>query len=381
MKLLHLADLHLGLKLNGYDLAEDQAYILQQIVDYVREERPQAVLIAGDVYDRSVPAEGALGLFETFLRRLAELGSLVFVIAGNHDSAARLSFGKDFFSAGGVYLAPAFAGTLAKVSLADEYGPVNIYLLPFVRPAMVRRFFPQLELADYNAALAAVLATAPLDPSQRNVLVAHQYVQGSLFSGTDETIQVGGLDNAAAELFAPFDYTALGHIHRPQAIGGRENLRYAGTPLKYSVKELGQQKSLPLVELGPKGSLEIRLLPLTPLRELVQLRGSYQELMSQAYYSQRRRDDYIQFLLTDTEEVPEAMRKLQSVYSHPLSLKYAGKRGQAPLPQGGSAAARSPMELFAAFYRQQQGQDLSPQQQAVLRETLATVEEAGHEAH
>ncbi len=376
MKLFHLADLHLGLRLNGYDLREDQGYILDEIAAYAEEERPEAVLIAGDVYDRSVPAESAMDLFETFLQKLTDLGCKVMVIAGNHDSVTRLSFGKDFFVRSGVYLAPAFAGKVQKITLQDEYGPVNFFLLPFIRPASVRRFFPEKEIVDYNGALNAALGTAELDLKERNVLAAHQYVQGSLFSGTDELIQVGGLDNAAAELFSAFDYTALGHIHRPQAVGGRENLRYAGTPLKYSGKEIGQQKSLTVVELGPKGSLAQMLLPLIPLRDLVQLKGSYRELMDPTFYASRSRDDFIQFVLTDEEEVPEAMRKLQSVYSRPLSLTYEKRRRRAAAAApGAEARPRSPMELFAAFYFQQQGEPLKEKQLAVLKETLEKAEE------
>ena len=373
MKLFHLSDLHLGIKLNGFNLIEDQRYILERILEYVQEEQPQAVLLAGDVYDKSVPPEEAVALFDYFLNRLAALNTAVCIIAGNHDSMERLAFAGRLLRRSGVYIAPAYDGKISSVSFTDEYGKVCVYLLPFLRPAAVRHFFPEAKIENYNDALQTVLAQADLDVSCRNVLVGHQYVCGSLFSGTDELIEVGGLDNAGVELFADFDYTALGHIHRPQDIGGNKRLRYSGTPLKYSLAEVGQEKSVTVVELGAKGDVRTRLLPLRPLRDVRLLRGPYNELISREFYSALNTDDYVQIVLTDEDEVPDAMRKLQGVYRHILSLKYANRRTEedgADIEAPEDAGRKPPIDLFKEFYLLQNNQECSGAQEAVLQALL-----------
>ena len=376
MKFFHLSDLHLGIKLNGFNLIEDQRYILERVLDYVREERPQAVLLAGDIYDKSVPPEEAVALFDYFLNRLAALAVTVCIIAVYHDSMERLAFGGRLLERSGVHIAPAYDGRIARVRFTDEFGEVYVHLLSFLRPATVRHLFPEAKIENYNDALQTALAQAELEEGARNVLVAHQYVCGSLFSGTDEIIEVGGIDNAGVELFAAFDYTALGHIHRPQDIGGSKALRYSGTPLKYSLAEIDQEKSVTVLELGAKGDVRTRLLPLKPLREVLLLRGAYDELISRDFYSRLDTEAYVQLVLTDEEEVPDAMRKLQGVYRHVLGLRYENRRtAQTACEAPESGARKPPLELFREFYAWQNNQECSAEQEAVLQALLEEVKE------
>ena len=283
MKLIHLSDLHLGKRVNEFSMLEDQAYILMKILNVIDDEQPDAVLIAGDVYDKTVPSAEAVELFDDFLVRLASRSfrgrSLqIFVISGNHDSPERLAFGGRLMDARGVHLSPVYSGSVKPVTLSDEFGPVNIYMLPFVKPVTVRRFFPDAKIENYTDAIAAAVGSMGIDTSGRNVLIAHQFVTGAERSESED-VSVGGMDNVDVTVFDGFDYVALGHIHGPQNIGS-ERVRYCGTPLKYSFSEAAHRKSVTVVELGEKGSLAVRTVPLIPKRDMVDLRGRYDELMS-----------------------------------------------------------------------------------------------------
>ena len=263
MKLLHLSDLHLGKRVNEFSMLEDQAYILTKILNTIDDEKPDAVLIAGDVYDKSVPSAEAVGLFDDFLVKLAKKQVPAFVISGNHDSPERLAFANRLIDASGIHLSPVYSGDVRPVTLTDAFGPVHIYMLPFVKPAHVRRFFPDEEIISYTDALAAAIRQMDPDLSARNVLLTHQFVTGAERSESEE-ISVGGTDNVDASVFEGFDYVALGHIHGPQNIGS-ERIRYCGTPLKYSFSEASHKKSVTVAELGEKGSLTVRTVPLLPM--------------------------------------------------------------------------------------------------------------------
>ena len=276
MKFLHLGDLHIGKRLNNISLLEDQRYILGQILDIAREERPDAVLIAGDVYDRTLPPAEAVTLLDDFLTALAGEKIPVFLISGNHDSAERLAFGGRLLSEGGVYLSPVYDGELTPHLLKDEYGTVAVWLLPFIRPAHVRAVYPDAEITSYTQAVQTALAQAA-PAADRQVLVAHQFVTGAAPGGSEE-FAVGGVENVDASVFDAFDYVALGHIHSAQEIRGAGTIRYCGAPLAYSVSEAGQEKSVTIAELGKKGEVTVRTVPLSPLRRLRKIRGSYEEL-------------------------------------------------------------------------------------------------------
>ena len=376
MKFFHLSDLHLGKRLNEFSLIPDQAYILDQILVLAEEEQPDAVVIAGDVYDKAVPSAEAVSLFDEFLVRLARRNLDVFVISGNHDSPERIAFGSRLLDAAGIHLSPVYNGTVEPVTLRDEFGPVDFYLLPFVKPAHVRRFYPDEPTDTYTQALAAAVSHMALDKTRRNVLVTHQFVTGAARSDSEE-LSVGGADNVDGAVFEEFDYVALGHIHSPQHCGS-EKLRYCGTPLKYSFSEAKDQKSVTVVELKEKGSLTIRTLPLTPLHELTELKGSFQELTDPAFYENTtRQTDYVHLTLTDEEDIPDAVGKLRLIYQGLMKLDYDNTRTRSNQEITGAEITRtqSPLELFASFYELQNNQPMTAQQLVFLEELLDRAEE------
>lgn len=378
MKLMHLSDLHLGKRLNEFSLLEDQCFILQQLVELVRSEQPDCVLLAGDIYDKPVPPAEAVTLFDNFLNKLAQL-TTVCVTSGNHDSAERLAFGAQLMREGGVHFCGIYTGEPQCVTLQDAYGSVHIYLLPFLKPAHVRHCLTPEEaeqVTTYHEALRCAVERLHINAAERNVLVAHQFVTGAQTAGS-EAVNVGGVDNIGAEVFAAFDYTALGHIHRAQNVGS-ERVRYSGTPLKYSFAEWQQEKSVTLVELGEKGSVSVTALPLAPLRDLRKLRGSYEELMSKDFYDELPKDsdgllrDFYHLTLTDEEDVPDAVQKLRSVYKNLLQLEYDNKRTRTDNAIEGAerVVEKSPLELMEEFYQLQNNQALSEKQRSYLQGLL-----------
>ncbi|MGM9538176.1 MAG: exonuclease SbcCD subunit D [Candidatus Onthomonas sp.] len=360
MKFLHLSDLHLGKRLLGCSLLEDQRSILEQLLPIAKEA--DAVLIAGDVYDKAVPSAEAVALCDWFLTSLASQGTPVLLISGNHDSAQRLSFGARLMEGGGIHIAPVFSGAPEPVLFRDRWGEVAVYLLPFLKPVSVRQVYPEEEISSYQDALACVLSHMPLDPNRRNLLVAHQYVAGARQCQSEE-VSIGGLDQVDAGLFDAFDYVALGHLHTPQWVG-RETVRYCGTPLKYSFSEAGQDKSALLVTLEEKGAVWLEQRPLTPLRELSTLRGTYLELTDRRFYQDRNTQDYLHIVLTDEEDIPQALGRLRTVYPNLLSLEYDNRRtrsSQTVTPDG-ETHRRSPLELLADFYETQNNQPMGREQ-------------------
>lgn len=363
MKLIHLSDIHLGKRVNEFSMLEDQAHILKKILAVVDEEKPNGVLIAGDVYDKSVPSTEAVQLFDDFLVRLAERKLPVFIISGNHDSPERLSFANRLIDAVGIHLAPAYNGVVEPITLSDEYGPVNVYMLPFIKPAHVRGFFPNTEITGYSDAVAAAIGRMNIDKTQRNVLITHQFVTGAKRSDSEE-LSVGGTDNIGAEVFCDFDYVALGHIHGPQNMdSGR--IRYCGSPLKYSFSEAAQQKSVTVAELKEKGTLEIHTVPLIPRRDMVELKGSYQQLTLRKFYENTTyQEDYTHITLTDEEDIPDAVAKLRAVYHNLMKLDYDNTRTRhsAAISGAENVETRSPIDLFAEFYELQNGLPMSAEQ-------------------
>lgn len=374
MKLIHLSDLHLGKRVNDFPMLEDQAYILDRVLEIAGEEQPDAVLIAGDVYDKTVPSAEAVALLDDFLVKLADRSLPVLLISGNHDSPERLAFANRLMEGRGVYIAPVYHGEVSPVTLEDDCGPVDFWLLPFLKPAHIRRFFPEEGVESFTDAMACAIRHMPLDPARRNVLVTHQFVTGAARCESEE-VSVGGADNVDASVFAPFDYVALGHLHGPQNVGG-ERIRYCGTPLKYSFSEAGHQKSVTIVELGEKGSLEVRAVSLLPQRDMVELRGSFAQLKSPEFYGQVDRDAYVRVILTDENDIYDAMGQLRPVYPNLMALDYDNLRtrsGAVVLEE--ADVKRDPLELFADFYQQQNHQPMSEEQRRYLTELLETIQE------
>ena len=374
MKLIHLSDLHLGKRVNEFSMLEDQQYILEEILRIIDSEKPDGVLIAGDVYDKTVPSAEAVTLLDEFLVQLSKRDAQTFLISGNHDSAERLAFGGRLMEQSGVHIARVYNGVLAPLTLRDEYGPVDLYLLPFLRPVQVRRFFPVSEIATYTEAMAAVLGAADIDKTHRNVLVTHQFVTGAQTCDSEE-LSVGGTDNVDVSVFDDFDYVALGHIHGPQKIG-RETVRYCGTPLKYSFSEVGHKKSVTVVELAEKGSVAIRTVPLVPKRDMSELRGAYNELMLRENYEGKPfRNDYLRITLTDEEDIPNAVNNLRTVYPYIMRLDYDNRRTRTESHVDGAEQVerKRPLTLFEEFYESQNGQPMSEEQRSFAKQLMERI--------
>ncbi len=374
MKLLHTSDLHIGKRVNEFSMIEDQEYILNEMLKIADLHKPQGILIAGDIYDKGIPCVEAVNLFDWFLTELHKRKLSVFLVSGNHDSSERLNFGGRILEENQIHIAGSFHGKLEKVILADENGPVNIYLMPFVKPVMVRRYYPETEIETYQEAVEAILASADINDRERNILVAHQFITSGSSEperSDSEAVSLGGLDNIDASVFEVFDYVALGHIHGPQRIG-RETIRYAGSPLKYSFSEARQIKSVTMVEMGAKGEVRYEKIPLTPIRDMREIKGPIAALTDPKIYSKANTLDYIHATLTDEEEVYDAIGKLRSVYPNIMRLDFENSRSIWNTDAKLAAAdvdEKSAMELFAEFYESQNNVAL-PDKQRLIMENL-----------
>lgn len=374
MKFIHLSDIHLGKRVNGYSMLEDQKVILNQILNIIDEEKPQGILIAGDVYDKTIPPIEAVELFDDFLVRLAGRQIPVFIISGNHDSPERLAFGGRLLDTTGIHISPVYSGQVTPISLADDDGNVNLYMLPFVKPAHVRRFFPEEEIESYTDAVRVAVEQMAVDPEQCNVLVTHQFVTGAETSESEE-ISVGGTDNVDASVFADFDYVALGHIHGPQNIGS-EKVRYCGTPLKYSFSEAHHKKSVTVVELGQKGELGVRTVPLVPGHDMVELKGTYEELTAKQFYeSTTWQEDYVRITLTDEEDIVDAIGKLRVIYHNLMKLDYDNKRTRSSneITAVENMEKKSPLNLFGELYEKQNNAPMSQEQEIFMQELIEKI--------
>lgn len=377
MKFFHLSDLHLGRRMYEFSLIDDQKYILKETLRRTDEERPDAVVIAGDIYDRAVPSAEAVELFDSFLTELAGRHIPVLAIAGNHDSPERIAFGAGLMAPSGVHLSPVYNGRVEPVTLSDAYGEVRFYLLPFIKPAPVRRFYPDAVIESYTDALRCAVEHMDIDPSARNVLVTHQFVTGGVRSESED-ITVGGTDNVDAAVFDGFDYVALGHLHGAQRIG-RETLRYSGTPLKYSFAEKDQIKSITVVKLGAKGNVSVSSLPLTPRRDMREIRGTYIELTLRDSYAGTDTEDYIHAVLTDENDIPNALARLRSIYPNLMKLDYDNLRTRSSAVIAAEERHRTMTgaELFAELYEKQNGQKMSDEQNAYAESVFAVLREEG----
>lgn len=377
MKLFHLSDLHIGKRVNEFSMIEDQKYILKRILDLAEEEKPDGIILAGDIYDKQIPSAEAVQVFDEFITRLAGRAIPVFIISGNHDSAERLAFGGRLLNSRGIYLSPVYDGSVTKIPLKDQYGTVWIHLLPFIRPSTVRHVFENEAdlVTDVQTAAETVIRHMEVDLKDRNILVAHQFVTGASRCESED-VQVGGLDNIDAAVFTPFDYTALGHIHSPQNVG-TDRVRYCGTPLKYSFSEVDQEKSITVVELEKKGTVRTSLLPLKPLRDMRKLRGTYLELTDRSFYRDMNREDYIQVTLTDEDDVPDGLQKLRVIYPNIMQLLYDNQRTKTTQEVDAAQAVekKTEMELFYEFYELQNNQPMTKQQKDFAEQLIREIKE------
>ena len=377
MKLFHLSDLHIGKRVNEFSMIEDQKYILKRILDLAEEEKPDGIILAGDIYDKQIPSAEAVQVFDEFITRLAGRAIPVFIISGNHDSAERLAFGGRLLNSRGIYLSPVYDGSVTKIPLKDQYGTVWIHLLPFIRPSTVRHVFENEAdlVTDVQTAAETVIRHMEIDLKDRNILVAHQFVTGASRCESED-VQVGGLDNIDAAVFTPFDYTALGHIHSPQNVG-TDQVRYCGTPLKYSFSEVDQEKSITVVELEKKGTVRTSLLPLKPLRDMRKLRGTYLELTDRSFYRDMNREDYIQVTLTDEDDVPDGLQKLRVIYPNIMQLLYDNQRTKTTQEVDAAQAVekKTEMELFYEFYELQNNQPMTKQQKDFAEQLIREIKE------
>lgn len=377
MKLFHLSDLHIGKRVNEFSMIEDQKYILKRILDLAEEEKPDGIILAGDIYDKQIPSAEAVQVFDEFIIRLAGRAIPVFIISGNHDSAERLAFGGRLLNSRGIYLSPVYDGSVTKIPLKDQYGTVWIHLLPFIRPSTVRHVFENEAdlVTDVQTAAETVIRHMEIDLKDRNILVAHQFVTGASRCESED-VQVGGLDNIDAAVFTPFDYTALGHIHSPQNVG-IDRVRYCGTPLKYSFSEVDQEKSITVVELEKKGTVRTSLLPLKPLRDMRKLRGTYLELTDRSFYRDMNREDYIQVTLTDEDDVPDGLQKLRVIYPNIMQLLYDNQRTKTTQEVDAAQAVekKTEIELFYEFYELQNNQPMTKQQKDFAEQLIREIKE------
>ena len=373
MKFVHLSDLHLGKRVNEMSMLADQVYILQRILQIVEDEKPHGVLICGDVYDKSVPSAEAVTLFDDFLCRLARKNVLTLIISGNHDSPERLAFGNRLMEHAGIHISPVYDGKVTPVTLTDDHGSVDFWLLPFLKPAHVKRYYPDETIESYTDACRVAVEKMGMDERRRNVLLTHQFVTGAEICDSEER-SVGGSDNVDVSVFSAFDYVALGHIHGPQNIGSNR-VRYSGTPLKYSFSEESHKKSVTVVELGTKGELTLRLVPLTPLHDLRTVRGSFSQVTDREFYEGTATDDYLQVILTDEEDVPEALGKLRVVYPNIMKLMYDNTRTRADrlIEDARDVEKKSPLQLFGELYEMQNNQPMTPEQRSFAQGLIESI--------
>ncbi len=377
MKFIHISDLHIGKRVNEFSMIEDQTYILKQILSTVDAEQADGVIIAGDIYDKPVPSAEAVQVFDWFLTSLARLRKKVFAVSGNHDSAERIAFGAQLMHGREVYISPVYDGSVCKIALADTYGELFIYLLPFIKPVSVRRVLEKEADAvlpeTYQDAVKAAVDRMEVDRTKRNILVAHQFVTGAGRCESEE-IAVGGLDNIDAEIFAPFDYVALGHIHSPQSVQ-RETVRYCGTPLKYSLSEADQEKSVTVLDMQEKGQVQIRTVPLRPLHDMRRIRGTYLEVTARSFYQDTDTEDYVQITLTDEEDIPDGLQRLRIIYPNLMRLVYDNSRTREnqTVEAAQGIEKKSELELFSEFYELQNNQSMSREQSLFIRQLIEDI--------
>lgn len=375
MRFLHTADLHLGRKLNELPLLEDQKFLLQQIVEIAVREKIDAVLIAGDIYNKSSPASDAMMVFDGFLSQLAQNGIKVFMISGNHDSGNRISYLSSLIRKADIYTCEGFDGTLQQVTLEDEFGELNIFMMPFVRPAQIRKFYPDEEITSYEDAVKVIFQHSSVNESERNILLCHQFVTGAELSDSED-FAVGTLDSMDASLFDAFDYVALGHLHKAQKVK-RESLRYSGSIMKYSLSEANHKKSIVVLNMS-ETAVEVQVLPLEQPKDIRKVKGTLEEILGMAYS-----EDYVSVVLQDEFVPPDARVSVATVFPNMIKLSVENSRNReyVEVIEAESIESKSKMQLFEDFYQTQSGGTLpDPEQRKLMETILKELEESYYEA-
>lgn len=387
MKFMHLADLHIGKNVNSYDMIEDQAYILDEILNISDINNVNTIIISGDIYDKKQPSEKAVSLFDNFLTKCSTKGKTVIAISGNHDSDERLNFGSRIFSNNKLYITGLYSGEVPFVKLEDEYGPIYFHMLPYIKASLVKSYYPEEFETDsnsYQKAISVALNHPGIDAKARNVLLAHQFVAGStdplLSDSEDATTDVGTVEKIGTNVFDDFDYVALGHIHIPQQVG-RESIRYSGSPLCYSASEITREKSVPIIEIKEKGDVSIKLIPLKPLRKMRKIKGELDNLISAAraldpndrsdeFGKNGPLNDYIFATLTDEDEKPNSFDKLKDIYPNLMALSFENSRTKALAKAEVTDISidKSFEELMSDFYKQILGNEIDDEDLACLKE-------------
>lgn len=372
MKIAHISDLHLGKNLHSFSLIDDQEYILLEIIKILREKKVDAILIAGDIYDKILPSVEAIRLLRKFINELVQAKIKIFIISGNHDSAERLTFGAEFMTNNDIYFSKIFDGKIEPVVINDDYGKINFYLIPFLKPVIVKQFYENEDIDSYEKAFSLVVEDLKINSKERNIVVAHQNIMNSVHCESEETI-IGGLDAISAKVFSNFDYAALGHIHRPQKI--EKNVYFSGTPLKYSISEIDHEKTLPIIDFKEKGNLQIEYIPLIPKRDIRQIRGTFEEILKMSEKDQNSREDYIDIILTDEQEILDAIYTLRSVYPNILQLTYDNSvtRNELTIGEMEKISISNPMQMFEEFYLNRSGSELKAEQKKYVNELIDSI--------
>lgn len=373
MKFLHLGDLHIGKSLSDFDLISDQRYILEQIIDIAKKKKVDAIFIAGDVYDKSIPSESAVNLLDYFINRLVEEKLKVFIVTGNHDSDERLNFGSSMFEAKNVYIDAKFDGKLHKCEFEDKSGKVNIFMMPFIKASQVKHYYPEAEINSYDDAIRVAIENSDVNSNENNVLIAHQFVGGKnggpqLAGSEGMSVQnVGLVEMIGYDCFDAFNYVALGHIHSAQKIGRRE-VRYSGSPLKYSLNEVNNEKSVPIVTIEKSGEVDIELVKLVPKRDLRHIKGKMEQLLDKKNI--KSPEDFIYVTLTDEEVISDAMGIFQQVYPNTVRIDYDNSHtkeiSQVDITQ--ITEDRSFTDMISDFYKLMYGCDISEEELEVMNE-------------
>ena len=368
MRIIHLSDLHLGKRISDYPMDRDQEYILKEILEIIKDEKADAVVIAGDIYDKGIPPEKAVAIFDKFLTQLMKRNVPTLVITGNHDSAERVSFGNKIMEASNIYLSSVYDGNVKVVKLEDKYGPINFYLLPFIKPIDVKTFYKDEEINDYTDAMRVAISHMDINTMERNVLVCHQFVTGAKVGGSEEAITVGTLDNIDASVFDDFDYVALGHIHGPQNVGGDPRICYCGTPLKYSFSETKHKKGVKIVDFFEKGKTEHKYVPLIPLHDMREIKGTFAELIDEKNWKGTNIDDYVHITLTDEEDIINGQPRLQSIYKNLMKFDYDNTRtrNENSLEDYQSSIGMNPKELVANFFKYRNDRDMNEEEKQYM---------------
>lgn len=372
MKFIHLSDLHIGKKVKNYSMVENQRDVLNQILNIIDDEKPDGILIAGDIYDRDTPSAEAISMLDNFLVSLSQKNAEVFVISGNHDSAAQIAFASKLIEKTGIHMSPVYNGEIKPFTMKDEYGEVEIYMLPFLKPMHIRRVYGEETITNYTDAIKVAVDHMNIDESKRNIILSHQFVTGA--GRCDSEIQVGGLDNVDAEAYEVFDYVALGHIHSPQTIK-KGKIRYCGTPLKYSFSEADQKKSVTIVEIKEKGNVEITTRELTCIKDFIRIRGTFEEIAGK--YSDRNIEDYVEVTLTDEQDIPDAFRKLQLIFPNIMLLMYDNIRTREKRTETVAPVVKelSEYELFERLFELQNNQKFNAIQAEYIEKIIDEIKE------